>query len=126
MLNFALDLGWLPPGHAQVGVAKTKIQRPAQTHLARAYANSGHRTKSREEDARVEPMPCRIPKGHLQPERGKHRLGSEQWRAVARLTADNVDWRSRTLSYQRLKLGPESKPAVISIGERLEQILRQL
>jgi integrase len=45
---------------------------------------------------------------------------------AARLTTENIHWPSKTLSYQRLKLGPESKPAVISIGERLEQIIRQL
>jgi integrase len=52
-------------------------------------------------------------------------IGASQSDA-ARLTAENIDWRTRRLGYQRQKLGPDSKPAVISIGERLEQILRQL
>ena len=52
-------------------------------------------------------------------------LGASQTDA-ANLRADNIDWGSRTLSYQRKKLSIHSKPACIIIGERLESLLRKL
>jgi integrase len=45
---------------------------------------------------------------------------------MAALTADNVDWRERTVAYHRQKLKKQNAPACLSIGARLEAILRQL
>ena len=45
---------------------------------------------------------------------------------VATLTAENIDWESRILWYRRHKLKQEAEPARITIGQRLEQLLRQL
>jgi hypothetical protein len=45
---------------------------------------------------------------------------------VATLTAENIDWDGRILWYWRLKLKPEAEPARITIGARLEHLLRQL
>jgi hypothetical protein len=44
----------------------------------------------------------------------------------AKLCAENINWSTRTLCYQRQKLGPESKPAVMAIGKKLEALLKQL
>jgi len=45
---------------------------------------------------------------------------------VATLTADNIDWEGRLLWYRRHKLKRDAEPARITIGEGLEQLLRQL
>ena len=45
---------------------------------------------------------------------------------VATLTADNIDWENRLLWYRRHKLKREAEPARITIGPRLEQLLRRL
>ena len=52
-------------------------------------------------------------------------IGSSQTDA-AKLTAENIDWKERTLICQRQKLAPDSKPAMMGIGASLEKILRQL
>ena len=52
-------------------------------------------------------------------------IGSSQTDA-AKLTAENIDWKDRTLIYHRQKLAPDSKPAMMRIGATLEKILRQL
>ena len=44
---------------------------------------------------------------------------------VVALGAENIDWKSRVLSYQRKKLELDSVPAQISIGPRLESLLKQ-
>jgi integrase len=45
---------------------------------------------------------------------------------MAALTAENVDWRERVVIYHRQKLKKLSAPACLSIGPRLEALLRQL
>lgn len=45
---------------------------------------------------------------------------------AAVLTADQIDWKARTLTYCRAKLGENAPPAHISIGPTLEAILREL
>ncbi len=44
----------------------------------------------------------------------------------ANLRAEDIDWKTRVLSYQRVKLGLDSTPACISIGNRLAAILNGL
>jgi hypothetical protein len=46
-------------------------------------------------------------------------IGSSQSDA-AKLTAENIDWKQRTLIYQRQKLAPDSKPAMMGIGASLD------
>ncbi len=45
---------------------------------------------------------------------------------AANLHAEDIDWTTRVLTYQRAKLGTDSAPANISIGNRLVAILRRL
>ena len=45
---------------------------------------------------------------------------------AANLRAEDIDWKTRVLSYQRVKLGTDSTPACISIGNRLAALLRKL
>jgi integrase len=45
---------------------------------------------------------------------------------AAHLTGANIDWASKTITYQRKKLDGRGEPASVRIGERLEKILRQL
>lgn len=45
---------------------------------------------------------------------------------IAGLTADNIDWEQRILWFQRRKLPSGAEPARISIGPKLEALLRQL
>lgn len=52
-------------------------------------------------------------------------LGASQSDA-ARLTAENIDWESGVIHYQRQKLDPQCAPAVLVIGPRVESILRSL
>jgi integrase len=45
---------------------------------------------------------------------------------VVNLTSDNIDWKNRILWFHRGKLKAEAEPARITIGPRLEVLLRQL
>jgi integrase len=45
---------------------------------------------------------------------------------VVNLTSDNIDWSHRILWFHRAKLRPDAEPARITIGPRLEALLRQL
>jgi len=45
---------------------------------------------------------------------------------VATLSAENIDWENRILWYRRHKLKREAEPARLTIGSRLEQLLRRL
>ncbi len=45
---------------------------------------------------------------------------------VVNLTSDNIDWGNRILWFHRGKLKPEAEPARITIGPRLEALLRQI
>ncbi|MDB6016342.1 MAG: hypothetical protein JWR19_831 [Pedosphaera sp.] len=45
---------------------------------------------------------------------------------TANLTADNIDWNTRTIVYRRQKLAEGSEPACMTIGAGLEAILSQL
>ncbi len=45
---------------------------------------------------------------------------------VANLTSANIDWEHRVLWFHRAKLKAEAEPARITIGPRLEALLRQL
>ena len=45
---------------------------------------------------------------------------------VVNLTSDNIDWGNRILWFHRGKLKAEAEPARITIGPRLEALLRQL
>ncbi len=45
---------------------------------------------------------------------------------AAKLCAENINRATRTLCYQRQKLGPESKPAAMAVGNKLEALLKQL
>jgi integrase len=49
-------------------------------------------------------------------------LGGSQ-RDVAELTAEDIDWNDRTIAYQR---GKTKKPAIISFGEEVAAILKEL
>ena len=42
---------------------------------------------------------------------------------VANLTHENINWDCQTLSYKRVKLSEDSNPAVLTIGERLNEII---
>ncbi len=42
------------------------------------------------------------------------------------LDASNVDWQNGVLAYRRKKLGPDSEPARLTIGEKLRSILQRL
>lgn len=50
-------------------------------------------------------------------------IGASQMDA-ARLAAENVDWISMTMSYNRMKLREDSEPCVLRIGPRLAALLR--
>jgi integrase len=52
-------------------------------------------------------------------------IGSAQMDA-AHLTAENIDWPTMTLSYQRQKLREENEPCVLRIGPKLAAILKSL
>ena len=45
---------------------------------------------------------------------------------VVKLTSDNIDWNNRILWFHRAKLKADAEPARITIGPRLEALLRQL
>lgn len=45
---------------------------------------------------------------------------------VVMLTAENCDWKTRVLSFQRKKLNGDAPPAQLSIGPKMEAVLRQL
>ena len=45
---------------------------------------------------------------------------------VVKLTSDNLDWSNRILWFHRAKLKADAEPARITIGPRLEAVLRQL
>lgn len=45
---------------------------------------------------------------------------------MVNLTSDNIDWAHRILWFHRAKLKEEAEPARITIGPRLEALLRQL
>jgi integrase len=45
---------------------------------------------------------------------------------AANLTVENIDWKDRTLTYQRAKLQENAPPACTSIGSKLEALLRVL
>jgi integrase len=108
--NLALGLGWIPNP-----ILPTKLwPKPKPTQ---------RRAISAEEHARI-----------LASERNVERrlyyemlwlTGASQGDAAA-LTAENVDWSSRVLVFQRRKLKAEAPPACISVGPQLEAVLRQL
>jgi integrase len=52
-------------------------------------------------------------------------IGASQSDAV-KLSARNIDWANRVLWYHRNKLDPDAEPARITIGPRLETLLKQL
>lgn len=45
---------------------------------------------------------------------------------AANLTVENIDWPNRVLIYQRQKLGPDSEPARLMIGDKLGALLKSL
>ncbi len=45
---------------------------------------------------------------------------------AANLTAENIDWENERLIYQRCKLGPDSKPAIMKLGSTLKAVLMDL
>lgn len=45
---------------------------------------------------------------------------------AASLSHENIDWKTRLLTYHRKKLQPNSQPARFRIGQKLEKVLRQL
>jgi integrase len=45
---------------------------------------------------------------------------------AANLTTENIDWQNGILVYQRKKLGPFSEPARLTIGRKLNTLLRSL
>lgn len=45
---------------------------------------------------------------------------------AAELTSQNIDWANQVLWYHRAKLKPDAEPARITIGPKLEALLRQL
>jgi integrase len=110
MQNMALGMGWLA-----WPVLPAKLWPKIQTKAKRGITRDEH---------------ARIIAAEGNQERRQYyellwEIGTAQSDA-AHLTADNIDWQTRTLSYHRQKLGPDSKPAVIALGERLEALLREL
>jgi integrase len=105
--NLALGMGWLP-----WPILAPKLWPPLRYKPKRGITAAEHE---------------RILAAERNPERRLYydllwEIGASQTDA-ALLTAENVDWEIRTLSYRRQKTG---SPACLTIGPRLEVLLRAL
>ena len=105
--NLALGLGWLP-----WPVLAAKLWPSVQSKPKRSITREEH---------------LRILAAERNPERHAYyallwEIGASQTDA-ALLTAENIDWEARTLSYRRKKTGSW---AFLTIGPRLESLLRTL
>ena len=108
--NLALDLGWLPwPTLAKRAWPKihTESKRAitAEEHAALIASE-----KNLERRAYYELL---------------YETGAAQTDA-ANLTAEDVDWTNGILIYRRKKLGPFSEPCRLTIGKKLEELLKSL
>ena len=108
--NLALGLGWL-----NWPLLAPKLWPKVQWRKKRGITQEEH---------------LRIISSECNPERRLYyellwETGASQSDA-ARFTSENIDWERRMLWYHRSKLDPDAEPARITIGPRLEALLRQL
>jgi integrase len=108
--NLALGLGWLP-----APVLPPKMWPRTNPTLRRAISAAEH---------------GRIQASEQNPERKLYYellwlTGASQGDAAA-LLAENINWNTRVLLFQRRKLKANAPPSCISIGTQLEAVLRQL
>lgn len=108
--RFAINLGWLP----------APILSPKMWPRIRWNSRRGI---TREEHGRI------IADDPCEERRNYHEVlwftGASQGDA-AQFTASQIDWKTKTLVYRRAKLGEDAPPAFITIGPRLEEVLRRL
>ncbi|HWX22253.1 MAG TPA: tyrosine-type recombinase/integrase [Candidatus Binatia bacterium] len=105
--NFALDLNWLP----RPIIPRRQWPR-IRYHDRRAITRSGH-----EKVVAADPNAER----RLFYEVAWH-LGASQT-DIALLTADNIDWPARVISFQRLKT---RQPCIVHFGDSLAAVLEKL
>jgi len=108
--NLALGMGWLA-WH----ILPPKLWPKVRPKFKRAISFAEHR---------------KIIAAENDPERSLYyellwELGGAQT-DIVKLTAQNVDWTSMTVIYQRQKLSDDSEPARLAIGPRLAELLRRL
>jgi integrase len=107
MQNLALGLGWLP-----AAIIPSKLWPEPKTKSKRGITVEEHR--------------CILQSEQNAERRSYYQLlweiGAAQSDA-ATMSADNIDWQNRVLTYQRQKTG---EWASIQIGTRLEELLRSL
>src|SRR5262245_10036594 len=105
--NLAVGLGWLP-----WPIIPSKLWPEALSKPKRGISREEHEKVIQSEQNRERKLFYEI----------LWEIGASQSDAAA-LTADNLDWQTRTLSYERKKTG---ECAYLCIGQRLELLLRQL
>ena len=108
--NFAVGHGWLPGP-----ILASKVWPVIKWNERRAITEEEH---------------LRLVATEHNPERRRFYemlwlTGASQGDA-AKLTADNIDWSNRVLSYQRAKLKENAPPACVAIGPKLEALLKEL
>ena len=108
--NFAVGWGWLPGP-----IIPNKVWPSIKWNERRAVSAEEH---------------GRIVAAETNAERRKYYellwlIGASQSDA-ANLRADQIDWSSRVLRYQRAKLKSGAPPACVAIGPKLEALLREL
>jgi integrase len=108
--NLALGLGWLP-----WPILPPKLWPKVRPKNKRGITREEHK---------------KIVTAELNVERRLYyemlwELGAAQT-DTAKLTTENIDWNTRTVVYKRQKLDGSSEPACMSIGARMEEILKQL
>jgi integrase len=108
--NLALDLGWLPwPILAKRAWPKIH-SRSKRAITAEEHAAVIASEKNPERRAYYQLL---------------YETGAAQSDA-AHLTADDIDWKNGVLIYRRKKLGPFSEPCRLTIGKKLEALLKSL
>lgn len=105
--NFAVKLGWLP----------WRIVAPNDWPKTRAKVRRGITAEEQEEILKAETNSERRLFYELLWETGASQSDA------AGLTAESIDWQTRSLSYRRMKTGEE---ALLIIGQRLEALLKRL
>lgn len=108
--NFAVGFGWLPGP-----IIPNKLWPAIQWNTRRALTAAEHE---------------RIVAAEPNPERRRYYellwlIGASQGDA-ANLTAEQVDWPGRVLRYQRAKLKADAPPACLTLGPKLEALLKEL
>lgn len=108
--NFALGFGWLPGP-----IVAPKLWPAIEWH---------------EREGVTAEQQARIIAGERDDEHRRYyellwHIGASQSDA-ANLTAEHVDWPNRVLRYQRAKLKKDAPPARITVGSKLEALLKEL